>query len=230
MKNKKLKFILLFSMATLFICLPFIMTRERNRNLFQKPQVSTVAVKKYEQENELTIEEKIALICEYKGMNKNIIQVDKNQFLDSIKTTKIPDVVTDEIHTLIEKEAMPYIDMSEKYTISEFSMKSYIDSTNLAKRVKVWDITLQGDKNIIRLGMDVETHKILEFNMNSVEERQEFIHFYPENFFEYLGLRGEEYESSYVGLEGYRFPEDGIMYSFSLSRNYLGINIESLKK
>ncbi|GAA0766141.1 hypothetical protein GCM10008908_03510 [Clostridium subterminale] len=233
MKKDKIKYeniisgIILFSIIAAFAFLPIILSYIQQNYLVGKVETSTINSDKNTNSSETSVIDKLSMICGYGKMNKDIILIDKKQLFEpKMNNIRIPDSIVNEIKKLQDREIIPKVNLDNNLRVTDFSLKTYIDSKNLENKVKVWDIRLDADECTLNILMDVETHMIYGFSVSPFEDTTDIeLVSNPDEFANYLGIKWSKVEDYYSNNITYSIAEKQIFYMYSVSERYIVLNL-----
>jgi len=140
---------------------------------------------------------------------------------------RIPYSIVNEIKKLQDKEIFPKVNLDNNLRITNFSLKTYIDSQNLETKVKILDISLSTDECDLNIIIDVETNIIYGFSISSFMNNGDIkLVTNPNEFANYLGIKWSRMEDyGYSNDTTYSIVEKQIFYRYSVSDSYIGFNI-----
>lgn len=233
MKKDKIKYeniiigIILFSIIAAFAFLPIILSYVQQNYLVGKVETSTINSDNSINSSETSIIDKLSMVCSYGKINKDIILIDKKQLFEpKMNNIRIPDSIVNEIKKLQDREIIPKVNLDNNLRVTDFSLKTYIDSKNLENKVKVWDIRLDADEHTLNILMDVETHMIYGFSVLSFDDNTDIkLVTNPDEFANYLDIKWSKVEDYYSNDITYSIVEKQIFYRYSISENYIVLNL-----
>lgn len=233
MKKDKVKYenimsgIILFSIIAAFAFLPIILSYIQQNNLVGKVETSTINSNNTNS-SETSVIDKLSMISGYGKMNKDIILIDKKQLFEpKMNNISLPDSIINEIKKLQDIDIIPKVNLDNNLRITNFSLKTYIDSKNLENKVKVWDISLSTDECALNIIIDIETNIIYGFSISSFMNNRDIkLVTNPNEFANYLGIKWSRVEDyRYSNDTTYSIVEKQIFYRYSVSDSYIGFNI-----
>ncbi|WP_346920164.1 hypothetical protein [Clostridium sp. UBA7339] len=234
MRKDKIKYeniiigIIFFSIIAAFASLPLILSYVQQNYLVGKVETSAINSDNNINSSETSIIDKLSMVCGYGNMNKDIILIDKKQLFEpKVNNIRIPDSIVNEIKKLQDKEIFPKVNLDNNLRITNFSLKTYIDSKNLETKVKIWDISLSTDECDLNIIIDVETNIIYGFSISSFMNNGDIkLVTNPNEFANYLGIKWSRMEDyGYSNDTTYSIVEKQIFYRYSVSDSYIGFNI-----
>ncbi|WP_346878826.1 hypothetical protein [Clostridium sp. UBA7791] len=234
MRKDKIKYeniiigIIFFSIIAAFASLPLILSYVQQNYLVGKVETSAINSDNNINSSETSIIDKLSMVCGYGNMNKDIILIDKKQLFEpKMNNIRIPDSIVNEIKKLQDKEIFPKVNLDNNLRITNFSLKTYIDSKNLETKVKIWDISLSTDECDLNIIIDVETNIIYGFSISSFMNNGDIkLVTNPNEFANYLGIKWSRMEDyGYSNDTTYSIVEKQIFYRYSVSDSYIGFNI-----
>ncbi|WP_346935266.1 hypothetical protein, partial [Clostridium sp.] len=178
--------------------------------------------------SETSVIDKLSMISGYGKMNKDIILIDKKQLFEpKMNNISLPDSIINEIKKLQDIDIIPKVNLDNNLRITNFSLKTYIDSKNLENKVKVWDISLSTDECALNIIIDIETNIIYGFSISSFMNNRDIkLVTNPNEFANYLGIKWSRVEDyRYSNDTTYSIVEKQIFYRYSVSDSYIGFNI-----
>jgi len=117
--------------------LPLILSYVQQNYLVGKVETSAINSDNNINSSETSIIDKLSMVCGYGNMNKDIILIDKKQLFEpKMNNIRIPDSIVNEIKKLQDKEIFPKVNLDNNLRITNFSLKTYIDSKNLEPKLK----------------------------------------------------------------------------------------------
>jgi len=234
MRKDKIKYeniiigIIFFSIIAAFASLPLILSYVQQNYLVGKVETSAINSDNNINSSETSIIDKLSMVCGYGNMNKDIILIDKKQLFEpKMNNIRIPDSIVNEIKKLQDKEIFPKVNLDNNLRITNFSLKTYIDSKNLETKVKIWDISLSTDECDLNIIIYVETNIIYGFSISSFMNNGDIkLVTNPNEFANYLGIKWSRMEDyGYHNDTTYSIVEKQIFYRYSVSDSYIGFNI-----
>jgi len=234
MRKDKIKYeniiigIIFFSIIAAFASLPLILSYVQQNYLVGKVETSAINSDNNINSSETSIIDKLSMVCGYGNMNKDIILIDKKQLFEpKMNNIRIPDSIVNEIKKLQDKEIFPKVNLDNNLRITNFSLKTYIDSKNLEAKVKIWDISLSTDECDLNIIIDIETNIIYGFSISSFMNNGDIkLVTNPNEFANYLGIKWSSVENyGYSNDTTYSIVEKQIFYRYSVSDSYIGFNI-----
>ncbi len=233
MKKDKVKYenimsgIILFSIIAAFAFLPIILSYIQQNSIVGKVETSTINSNNTNS-SETSVIDKLSMISGYGKMNKDIILIDKKQLFEpKMNNISLPDSIINEIKKLQDIDIIPKVNLDNNLRITNFSLKTYIDSKNLENKVKVWDISLSTDECALNIIIDIETNIIYGFSISSFMNNRDIkLVTNPNEFANYLGIKWSRVEDyRYSNDTTYSIVEKQIFYRYSVSDSYIGFNI-----
>lgn len=233
MKKDKVKYenimsgIILFNIIAAFAFLPIILSYIQQNSIVGKVETSTINSNNTNS-SETSVIDKLSMISGYGKMNKDIILIDKKQLFEpKMNNISLPDSIINEIKKLQDIDIIPKVNLDNNLRITNFSLKTYIDSKNLENKVKVWDISLSTDECALNIIIDIETNIIYGFSISSFMNNRDIkLVTNPNEFANYLGIKWSRVEDyRYSNDTTYSIVEKQIFYRYSVSDSYIGFNI-----
>lgn len=233
MKKDKVKYenimsgIILFSIIAAFAFLPIILSYIQQNSIVGKVETSTINSNNTNS-SETSVIDKLSMISGYGKMNKDIILIDKKQLFEpKMNNISLPDSIINEIKKLQDIDIIPKVNLDNNLRITNFSLKTYIDSKNLENKVKVWDISLSTDECALNIIIDIETNIIYGFSISSFMNNRDIkLVTNPNEFANYLGIKWSRVEDyRYSNDTTYSIVEKQIFYRYSVSDSYIRFNI-----
>jgi len=219
--------IILFNIIAAFAFLPIILSYIQQNSIVGKVETSTINSNNTNS-SETSVIDKLSMISGYGKMNKDIILIDKKQLFEpKMNNISLPDSIINEIKKLQDIDIIPKVNLDNNLRITNFSLKTYIDSKNLENKVKVWDISLSTDECALNIIIDIETNIIYGFSISSFMNNRDIkLVTNPNEFANYLGIKWSRVEDyRYSNDTTYSIVEKQIFYRYSVSDSYIGFNI-----
>ena len=191
---KTLKYILTFTLTSIFIVVGFFlpewMIAYKDQNIIGKVRFETIEPQKIVLNSETSIIEKIGLLRNY-PQNVNRITLEMGTKFD---LTSANDKFFEEISVLTKLGLLPEIELSDKTTV-KIDVNLYAQKDNPPNSGVFWNMDFQKGEFSGNFYMDDNTGKIIQFVANVPDKSLNADKNVMESWSKYLGLKAQNIES-----------------------------------
>lgn len=215
-KDKKVYiFIFMFFLIVFFMFLPLLLSYIQEKNLIGKFEISSVDMEKDSNKLDMSIEDNLELISNHGDKRNNIIFINRSAMINKrISLNSAPKEIIDEIKKIIDLGIIAPIDLKDNFYITDFLLTSYIDSNNMGRQVKVWDLVISNEEYSIYITMDTKTKVIYSFGLSKGYLNNTSLEINTEKYAEYLGINWEEAWGDKEGPLRYKVENKEIHYNY----------------
>lgn len=188
-----IKFVAAIALLMVIPMVPLTVSQLQDNKMLGQLQVEKVKNESNHemQVSKLNIEEKLALISDYKTRVRNIVVTNQIQDMSEENVTKIKMIIIEQLTVMKGLGILKDFDFNETYVCRSYILKRYRNIVDVNENVSVYQLAFLGEEGSFEVWLDADTNKIYQYsyvNKQYITSNDELLFVFGT---EYLGLDKE---------------------------------------